>query len=78
MTAPKEANSSSIWMAMPPILGSFRARCSAISVAGVMGYPAKNLHPAVMAASAQAWFPCQKWILVKFCLAPFVSCYLLG
>ena len=67
MTAPREASSSSIWMAMPSSWGSLSARCSAISLAGVMGYPAKNLHPAVMAAYAQAWFPCQKWIFAKFC-----------
>jgi len=62
MTAPSEAISSSIWMAMPLCWGSLLARCSAISVAGVIGYPAKNLHPAVMAASAQASFPCQKYV----------------
>jgi hypothetical protein len=28
----------------------------------VIGYPAKNLHPAVKAASAQALFPCQKYV----------------
>ena len=71
MTALSAASSSSICMAIPPVWGSLFARCSAISVAGVIGYPAKNLHPAAMAASAQAWFPCQKRVFVKFCLAPF-------
>jgi hypothetical protein len=71
-TAPREAISSSIWMAMPSSWGSLRAKCSAISLAGVIGYPAKNLHPAVMAASAHASFPCQKWVFIKFRLAPFV------
>jgi hypothetical protein len=31
--------------------------CSAISEEGEMGYPAKNRHPAAMAASAQASLP---------------------
>jgi len=66
MTAPREASSSSIWMAMPPTWGNLSARFSAISLEGVIGYPAKNLHPAVIAASAHAWFPCQKWIWVVF------------
>jgi hypothetical protein len=35
-------------------MGILRANLSAISVEGVMGYPAKNLHPAAMAPSAQA------------------------
>ena len=33
---------------------------SAISVDGVIGYPAKNLQPALMAPLAQASFPCIK------------------
>ena len=37
MTAPMLAISSSIWMKLPPRAGSFRAMCSAISEAGVMG-----------------------------------------
>jgi hypothetical protein len=32
-----EAISSSIWMKTPPLLGSFAAMCSAISVEGVIG-----------------------------------------
>jgi len=68
MTALSAANSSSICMAIPPVCGSLFARCSAISVAGVIGYPAKNLHPAVMAASAHAWFPCMKYVFGGICL----------
>jgi hypothetical protein len=49
-------------MAIPPTCGSFFDRISAISLAGVIGYPAKNLHPAVNAASAQASLPCQKCV----------------
>jgi hypothetical protein len=47
-------------MAIPPAIGNFFAKYSAISLAGVIGYPAKNLHPATIAASAHASFPCQK------------------
>ena len=46
MIAPMEAISSSIWRMTPPISGSLRARYSATSVAGVIGYPAKKVHPA--------------------------------
>jgi hypothetical protein len=52
-------------MASPPIFGSFFARCSAISLAGVIGYPAKNRHPATIAASAHASFPCQKRVFLS-------------
>ena len=51
------ASSSSIWTNVPPTLGRRDAILSAISVDGVMGYPAKNLHPAASAPSAQAVFP---------------------
>lgn len=37
MMAHMEAISSSIWMNLPPAAGSRAARCSAISVEGVMG-----------------------------------------
>ncbi len=40
------AISSSICMKAPPIRGSSIARTSATSVDGVMGYPAKKVHPA--------------------------------
>lgn len=46
--------SSSIWRYLPFISGSLLAMISAISDAGVIGYPAKNLHPAASAPSAQA------------------------
>ena len=36
-TAPIEANSSSIWMNIPPTCGRRSAMCSVISLAGVMG-----------------------------------------
>lgn len=55
-------------MAIPCVCGSLLAKCSAISVAGVIGYPAKNLHPAAMAASAHAWFPCMKYVPGGNCL----------
>jgi hypothetical protein len=48
-------------MAIPPTCGSLFERCSAISLAGVIGYPAKNRHPAASAASAHASLPCQKY-----------------
>ena len=75
MTALSAASSSSICMAIPPVCGSLFARCSAISVAGVIGYPAKNLHPAVMAASAHAWFPCIKYVFDVICLVMLRSSF---
>jgi hypothetical protein len=60
MMALIEASSSSIWMAIPPTCGSLFDRCSAISLDGVIGYPAKNRQPAAIAPSAHASFPCQK------------------
>jgi len=51
--------SSSICKNVPSNFGSLAAMISAISEAGVMGYPAKNLQPAASAPSAQASFPCQ-------------------
>jgi len=39
-------------------MGSFFESTSAISEEGVIGYPAKKLHPAANAASAQAILPC--------------------
>jgi hypothetical protein len=52
-------------MAIPPICGSLFERCSASSLAGVIGYPAKNRHPAAKDASAQASFPCQKCVFAS-------------
>jgi len=51
------ASSSSIWTNVPPTFGRRAAILSAISVDGVIGYPAKNLHPAARAPSAHAVFP---------------------
>ena len=45
-------------MNFPPRRGSLYASNSAISVEGVMGYPAKNSRPAYRAASTQVSFPC--------------------
>ena len=53
-TAAMEANSSSIWINIPPIFGNRSAIRSATSVEGVIGYPAMNLQPPAMAPSAQA------------------------
>jgi hypothetical protein len=50
-------------MNMPPTWGSRSEMCSVISFAGDIGYPAKNRHPAIIAASTQASFPCQKSVL---------------
>src|SRR3990170_2627326 len=44
-------------MNLPPLRGRFLAKYSAISVEGVIGYPAKKLAPATKAPSAQASFP---------------------
>jgi hypothetical protein len=45
---------------MPSTSGILSDIASAISVAGVMGYPAKNRHPLAMAPSAQATSPLKK------------------
>jgi hypothetical protein len=50
-------------MKMPPTFGRRAAMYSEISFAGDMGYPAKKRHPAIIAASTQASFPCQKKVL---------------
>ncbi len=59
ITAASAAISSSIWMNTPRSGGSSRAIHSMISVAGVIGYPAKKRHPACIAPSAHASLP---WI----------------
>src|SRR4030042_6615781 len=51
------AISSSIWRNEPFALGSSLLMYSVISLAGVMGYPAKRRHPARSAPSAQAMLP---------------------
>ena len=57
-TAAMEASSSSICRKCPPTCGRRSALCSAISVDGVMGYPAKKRIPAAMAPSTAASLPC--------------------
>ncbi len=68
------AISSSIWMNVPPTSGSRPEICSAISVAGVMGYPPKKRQPAASAPSAQATSPVMKCSPVRtagLMLSPF-------
>jgi hypothetical protein len=57
-------------MNMPLAFGKSVAMCSAISLAGDIGYPAKKRHPAIIAASAHASLPCQKRLS---CLAIFIA-----
>ncbi len=57
MTAAIEAISSSICTKWPSTCGRRRDSTSAISVEGVMGYPAKKRAPAAMAPSATASLP---------------------
>ena len=59
--AAMDAISSSIWIYTPLICGRRQDICSATSVAGVNGYPAKNLQPALSAPSAHA-------------ISPFIKC----
>ncbi len=47
-------------MKTPPALGSCQDICSMISVAGVIGYPAKKRQPARSAPLTQASFPCKR------------------
>jgi hypothetical protein len=53
-------------MNIPSTSGRRSESCSGISFAGEMGYPAKNLHPAIMAASTHASFPDQKCVFASF------------
>jgi len=48
------ASSSSIWMKVPPTVGTREAKRSTTSVEGVMGYPAAKRAPAANAPSQQA------------------------
>ena len=61
----EEAISSSIWIKHPPTLGKREAILSTISVDGVIGYPAANVHPAAIAPSVAEWFPFIKWLPVN-------------
>src|ERR1017187_4529321 len=63
--AMEAANSSSIWMKMPPTVGILDAKRSTTSVEGVMGYPAANRAPAASVPSQQAWSPSRKWTPVR-------------
>jgi len=47
-------------MKKPPTCGSLKDILSVISDAGVIGYPPKNLQPAIIAPSVIAKFPCAK------------------
>jgi len=60
MAAPRLAISSSIWIKTPPTAGSLYDITSLISVAGVIGYPAKNRQPAASAPSTMASLPCRR------------------
>ncbi len=60
-----EAISSSICIKTPPTDGIRSENRSAVSVEGVMGYPAKNRHPAAKAPSARAKSPSKKCAPVK-------------
>jgi len=74
-----EASSSSNWINMPPTSGNLLEMCSAISLAGVIGYPAKNRQPAAIAPSAIAMFPYQKCLPVKTVFSvdfPPLMCFL--
>jgi hypothetical protein len=51
-------------MKTPPTLGNSWASTSAISVDGVIGYPAKKRHPAARAPRAQASFPWSKALAI--------------
>src|ERR1022692_196213 len=77
--AMEAANSSSIWMKMPPTVGMRAANLSTTSVEGVIGYPAANRAPAARAPSQQAWSPSRKCAPVRTpfgsaCMAGSVNC----
>src|ERR1700757_2595455 len=59
------ASSSSIWINVPPTVGTRAAKRSTISVEGVMGYPEAKRAPAANAPSQQAWSPSMKWVPVN-------------
>src|SRR5215467_7713923 len=54
------ASSSSIWINVPPTVGTRDAKRSTTSVEGVIGYPAAKRAPAANAPSQQAWSPSMK------------------
>jgi hypothetical protein len=55
-------------MNFPPLLGNSRDKISAISVDGVMGYPAKKRQPAARAPNPMASFPWISLMLKGFLL----------
>src|SRR5215469_5040243 len=55
------ASSSSIWMKVPPTVGTRAAKRSTTSVEGVIGYPEEKRAPAASAPSQHAWSPSRKW-----------------
>jgi hypothetical protein len=57
---PIDAISSSAWRHIPPTGGRSLSRVFKIVVAGVMGYPAKNRHPAVSAPQPIASLPAKR------------------
>jgi hypothetical protein len=59
------ASSSSIWMKVPPTVGTRAAKRSTTSVEALMGYPAANRDPAANAPSQQAWSPSMKWVPLR-------------
>src|ERR1035437_1350923 len=63
--AMEAANSSSICMNSPPIVGILDANRSTTSVEGVIGYPAANRAPAARVPSQQAWSPSRKGTPVR-------------
>src|ERR1035438_2714774 len=73
--AMEAANSSSIWMKVPPTVGMRAANRSTTSVEGVIGYPAANRAPAARAPSQQAWSPSKKCAPVS---TPFGSACMAG
>src|SRR5579864_4767575 len=72
------ASSSSIWMNMPPTVGTREAKRSTTSVEGVIGYPAAKRAPAASAPSQQAWSPSMKCVPVRTPRGSAFMCGLLG
>ena len=66
-----DATSDSPCTKLPPTSGSLLAKYSGISFCGVIGYPAKNLQPALTAASAIASQPFINTLAIIF-LPPYL------
>jgi hypothetical protein len=69
---PMDAISSSPCMQIPPAGGRSFNMVLKMVVAGVMGYPAKKLHPAITAALAIASFPSIKDVVTETSLKKVV------